>query len=104
MNYTDIIIKPLLSEKVSKLSEVSKQYVFQVKKTSNKLQIKDAIEKKFEVKVKKVRTLNFKGKMKNTSVRSNGKVLRTNGFRSKWKKAIVTLDKGNKIDLIGGEV
>ena len=104
MNYTDIIIKPLLSEKVSKLSEVSKQYVFQVKKTSNKLQIKDAIEKKFEVKVKKVRTLNFKGKMKNTSVRSNGKVLRTNGFRPDWKKAIVILCEGHEIDIVGGEI
>ena len=104
MNYTDIIIKPLLSEKVSKLSEVSKQYVFQVKKTSNKLQIKDAIEQKFEVKVKKVRTLNFKGKMKNTSVRSNGKVLRTNGFRSDWKKAIVILCEGHEIDIVGGEI
>ncbi len=104
MNYTDVIIRPLLSEKVSKLSEVSKQYVFQVNKASNKLQIKDAIEKKFEVKVKKVRTLNFKGKMKNTSVRSNGKVLRTNGFRSDWKKAIVILCEGHEIDIVGGEI
>tara|TARA_B100000686_G_C16322344_1_gene728881 strand:+ start:258 stop:575 length:318 start_codon:yes stop_codon:yes gene_type:complete len=105
MNYTDIIIKPLLSEKVSKLSEVSnKQYVFQVAKKSNKLQIKDAIEKKFEVKVKKVRTLNFKGKMKNTSVRSNGKVLRTSGFRADWKKAIVILCEGHEIDIVGGEI
>ena len=76
MKYTDIIIRPLLSEKVSKLSEAkNKQYVFQVAKRSNKLQIKLAIEEKFEVKVKKVRTMNFKGKMKNTSVRSNGKGL-----------------------------
>ena len=104
MNYTDIIIIPLLSEKVSKLSEVSKQYAFQVAKKSNKLQIKDAIEKKFEVKVKKVRTLNFKGKMKNTSVKSNGKVLRTSGFRSDWKKAIVILCKGHEIDIVGGEI
>tara|TARA_Y100001970_G_scaffold183519_1_gene223216 strand:- start:2670 stop:2987 length:318 start_codon:yes stop_codon:yes gene_type:complete len=105
MNYTDIIIRPLLSEKVSRLSESSnKQYVFQVAKKSNKLQIKDAIEKKFEVKVKKVRTLNFKGKMKNTSVRSNGKVLRTNGFRSDWKKAIIILCEGHEIDIVGGEI
>tara|TARA_B110000014_G_scaffold262810_1_gene257708 strand:- start:2061 stop:2375 length:315 start_codon:yes stop_codon:yes gene_type:complete len=104
MNYTDIIIRPLLSEKVSKLSEISKQYVFQVNKASNKLQIKDAIEKKFEVKVKKVRTLNFKGKMKNTSVKSNGKVLRTSGFRPDWKKAIVILCEGHEIDIVGGEI
>tara|TARA_B100001013_G_C24418589_1_gene366882 strand:- start:74 stop:388 length:315 start_codon:yes stop_codon:yes gene_type:complete len=103
MDYTEIIIKPLLSEKISKLSEISKQYVFKVSKKSNKLQIKDAIEAKFEVKIKKVRTLNYKGKFKNTSVRSNGKVLRTNGFRSDWKKAIITLCEGYEIDIVGGE-
>ena len=93
-----------MSEKANKLSELSNQYVFEVYLNSNKLEIKQAIEKKFEVKVKKIRTLNYNGKHKNTSIRSNGNVLSTNGFRSKWKKAIVTLDKGNKIDLIGGEV
>ena len=105
MNNTDIIIRPLLSEKVSKLAEASnKQYAFQVSKKSNKLQIKSAIEQKFEVKVKKVRTMNFKGKMKNTSVRSNGRVLRTTGFRSDWKKAIVILHEGHEIDIVGGEI
>tara|TARA_Y100001934_G_scaffold276265_1_gene372382 strand:+ start:457 stop:774 length:318 start_codon:yes stop_codon:yes gene_type:complete len=105
MNNTDIIIRPLLSEKVSKLAEASnKQYAFQVSKKSNKLQIKFAVEQKFEVKVKKVRTMNFKGKMKNTSVRSNGRVLRTSGFRSDWKKAIVILHEGHEIDIVGGEI
>ena len=66
--------------------------------------LKNAIEKKFEVKVDKVRTINYKGKMKNTSVRSNGKVLRTSGFRANWKKAIVTLSDGQKIDIVGGEI
>ena len=41
--------------------------------------------------------------MKNTSVRSNGKVLRTNGFRADWKKAIVTLKEGDKINLVDGD-
>lgn len=104
MDYTDIIIKPLLSEKVNKLTEFAKQYVFQVSGKANKLQIKSAIEEKFEVKVKKVRTINCKGKMKNTSMRSNGKVLRTSGFRSNWKKAIITLSEGHKIDIVGGEL
>jgi len=104
MNYTEIIIRPLLSEKANKLSSMSRQYVFEVSSKSNKLQIKNAIEKKFEVKVAKVRTINYKGKMKNTSVRSNGKVLRTSGFRSDWKKAIVTLLEGQKIDIVGGEI
>ena len=104
MDYTDIIIKPLLSEKVNKLTEFAQQYVFQVSTKANKLQIKSAVEKKFEVKVKKVRTINCKGKMKNTSMRSNGKVLRTSGFRSDWKKAIITLSEGHKIDIVGGEI
>lgn len=104
MDYTDIIIKPLLSEKVNKLTEFAKQYVFEVSTKANKLQIKSAVEEKFEVKVKKVRTINCKGKMKNTSMRSNGKVLRTSGFRSDWKKAIITLSEGDKIDIVGGEI
>ena len=83
---------------------MSRQYVFEVSSKSNKLQIKNAIEKKFEVKVDKVRTINYKGKMKNTSVRSNGKVLRTSGFRANWKKAIVTLIEGQQIDIVGGEI
>ena len=104
MDYTKIILRPLLSEKANKLSSVSRQYVFEVSSKSNKLQIKNAIEKKFEVKVQKVRTINYKGKMKNTSVRSNGKVLRTSGFRANWKKAIVTLIEGQQIDIVGGEI
>ena len=104
MDYTKIIVRPLLSEKANKLSSLSRQYVFEVSPKSNKLQIKSAIEKKFEVKVDKVRTINYKGKMKNTSVRSNGKVLRTSGFRANWKKAIVTLSDGQKIDIVGGEI
>jgi len=104
MDYTKIIVRPLLSEKANKLSSMSRQYVFEVSSKSNKLQIKNAIETKFEVKVEKVRTINYKGKMKNTSVRSNGKVLRTSGFRTNWKKAIVTLLEGQKIDIVGGDI
>ena len=62
MDYTKVIIRPILSEKISKLSQITKQYAFQVAMSSNKLQIKDAIEKKFSVKVKKVRTINYKVK------------------------------------------
>ena len=104
MNYSKIIIRPILSEKANKLSSIKRQYVFEVTKASNKLQIKAAVEKKFDVKVDKVRTINFKGKMKNTSVKSNDRVLRTSGFRSNWKKAIVTLIEGEQIDLVGGEL
>lgn len=86
------------------LSETQRKYVFQVEKAANKLEIKKAVEDKFNVKVDKVATLNFKGKRKNTTVRSNGKVLRTSGTRSSWKKAIITLSDGFSIDLLNADV
>ncbi len=97
------VIRPILSEKGNMLSETQNKYVFQVEKNSNKLEIAKAIEEKFKVKIKKIATLNFKGKMKNMTIRSNGKVLRTRGSRASWKKAIVTLQDGYKIDILGGE-
>ena len=103
MHYNDIIIRPILSEKGNRLSEEKKQYVFEVNGTSNKIQIKSAIENKFKVKVNKVRTINIIGKKKNTSMRSNGKVLRTSGFRRNWKKAIISLTEG-EINIVEGEV
>ena len=86
------------------LSESLNKYVFQVEKASNKLEIKSAIEKKFNVKIKKVSTMNFKGKNKNVTIKSSGHVLRTSGNRSSWKKAVVTLEAGSKIDMLGGDV
>jgi large subunit ribosomal protein L23 len=85
------------------LSESLNKYVFEVEKHCNKLEIKKAIEEKFNVTVKKVATMNFKGKNKNMTIRSNGHVLRTNGNRSSWKKAIVTLEEGSTIDILSGE-
>ena len=98
-----IILRPILSEKGNLLGETQNKYVFQVEKKSNKLEIKHAIENKFNVKIKKVATLNIKGKRKNMTIRSNGNVLRTNGNRPSWKKAIVTLQDGYSIDILGGD-
>ena len=100
---SSIILRPILSEKSTLLGETQNKYVFQVEKTSNKLEIKQAIENKFNVKIRKVATLNMKGKLKNVTIRSNGNVLRTSGNRSSWKKAIVTLQEGYSIDILGGE-
>ena len=86
------------------LSEMHRKYIFQVEKVANKLEIKKAVEDKFNVKVDKVATLNFKGKRKNTTVKSNGKVLRTSGLRSSWKKAIITLTEGFTIDILNSDV
>ena len=98
-----IIIRPIISEKGAMLSETQRKYVFQVEKVANKLEIKKAVEDKFNVKVDKVATLNFKGKRKNTTVKSSGKVLRTSGFRASWKKAIITLTEGFTIDLLNAD-
>ena len=99
-----IIIRPILSEKGAMLTETQRKYVFQVEKAANKLEIKKAVEDKFNVQVNKVATLNFKGKQKAHSVKSNGRVLRTSGFRSSWKKAIITLAEGFTIDLLNADV
>ena len=100
---SSIILRPILSEKGTMLGEALNKYVFQVEKQCNKLEIKEAIEEKFKVKIKKVATMNFKGKNKNVTIKSNGHVLRTRGKQSSWKKAIVTLDKDSSIDMLGGE-
>ncbi len=102
INATDIIISPILSEKSNILTAQNK-YVFKVNVNSNKLQIKSAIESRFGVKVNNVRTMNFKGKKKQTTIRSSGNILRTSGHRKNWKKAVVTLMEGNKIDFVEGE-
>lgn len=101
---TSIIIRPILSEKGTLLSETQNKFIFQVEKHSNKLEIKKAVEEKFKVKIKKVATLNIKGKNKNMTIRSNGHILRTSGNRSSWKKAIITLEKGFSIDMLSGDV
>ena len=101
---SSIILRPILSEKGTLLGETQNKYVFQVEKQSNKLEIKQAVENKFKVKIKKVATLNMRGKKKNMTMRSNGNILRTNGNRASWKKAIVTLQHGYSIDILGGDV
>ena len=101
---SSIILRPILSEKGTMLGEALNKYVFQVEKQCNKLEIKEAIEEKFKVKIKKVSTMNIKGKNKNVSIKSNGHILRTRGNQSSWKKAIVTLEEGSSIDMLGGEV
>ena len=100
---SNIIICPLLTEKSNSLSQQFNKYVFKVSKNANKLQIKKAIEKRFNVKITKVATVSMKGKKKNTTVKSGGHVLRTSGFRESWKKAIITLHADDKLNLVEGE-
>lgn len=98
-----IIIKPILTEKINALQETERKYGFKVHPDANKIEIKKAVEKRFGVKVEKVATMNLVGKVKNMTVRSGGRVIRTSGKCSSWKKAIVTLQKGEKIDFYQGE-
>ena len=103
MDYRKILIRPLFTEKMSFLEETQRKYAFQVEQTANKIQIKEAIEEKFDVKVEKVATMNRKGKAKQMSVRSGGRAIRTSGFQSHWKRAVITLKEGFTIDLLKGE-
>ena len=102
-NYNSIIIRPLFTEKMSQLEEIERKYAFQVQSSANKIVIKSAVEKKFDVKVEKVATMNRQGKMKDMTMKSGGRTIRTRGKRSDWKKAIITLKEGYSIDLIRGE-
>jgi large subunit ribosomal protein L23 len=90
-----ILIKPIITEKMNSLQEKMNQYAFEVDVKANKLEIVNAIQKKFNVKVESVRTNTLKGKQKSQFTR-RGKFT---GFKATKKRAIVTLAKDNKIDL-----
>ena len=100
---SNIILSPMLTEKSNSLTEQFNKYVFKVNIKSNKMQIKKALESRFDVKITKVSTVLVKGKSKNTTVKSGGHVIRTSGYRESWKKAIITLNEGDKINLVEGE-
>jgi large subunit ribosomal protein L23 len=101
--YSKIIIKPVLTEKLATLQERENKFAFIVSGDSNKTEIKKAIQEKFDVKVLKVATLNISGKVKQMTVKSGGKTIRTSGKRSDYKKAIVTLHQDSTIDFVRGE-
>ena len=102
VEYNKILIRPIFTEKMSRLEE-ERKYSFQVIPGANKLEIKKAVEHMFNVNVEKVSTINRAGKKKNMTVKSGGKTIRTNGKRSNWKKALVTLKEGDTIDLLDSE-
>lgn len=94
-----IILRPLLTEKMSRLEDRQNKYAFAVDRRANKLEIKKAVEARFEVKVAKVATMNVKGKSRTMTVRSGGRIRRTTGTQPDWKKAVLTLREGDKIEL-----
>ena len=86
-----VVLRPLLTEKGTRLKEEGNQYLFRVAKTANKVEIKRAIEQLFKVTVLNVRTAQIPGKVKRLG--------RFQGRTSDWKKAIATLKEGDTIEL-----
>lgn len=90
----EVVLRPLLTEKGTRLKEDGNQYLFRVAKTANKVEIKHAIEHLFKVTVLEVRTIQQRGKVKRLG--------RFQGRRPDWKKAIATLKAGESIELYEG--
>jgi large subunit ribosomal protein L23 len=90
----DVIQAPLISEKGTQLTESANQVLFKVRPDANKVEVKQAIETLFKVKVVQVRIARYLGKVR--------RIGRNMGRRPDWKKAYVTLKDGDKIDFFGG--
>lgn len=93
MEARDILIRPIVTEKSTALMEQGK-YTFRVPLAATKIQIRQAVEQIFKVKVQAVNTMRYEGKLKRMG--------RTQGRRSDWKKAVVTLRPGEAIELFEG--
>lgn len=87
----EVIKRPILTEKSLILKDKENKYSFEVATNANKAEIRHAVEKLFKVNVTKITTVNMKGKMH--------RVGRFEGKRPDWKKAVVTLKEGQKIDV-----
>jgi large subunit ribosomal protein L23 len=90
----NILLKPIVTEKMTSQGDKFNRYGFLVDRTANKLQIKKAIEELYNVTVDSVNTMRYGGKVKSRNTKSGLLIGRT----SATKKAIVTLAEGNKID------
>ena len=89
-----VLIRPLMTEKSMQQKEVLNTVAFRVRPDANKVEIRAAVESVFNVKVTAVRTASYEGKLKRMG--------RFQGRRADWKKAVVTLAAGHKIDLVEG--
>ena len=87
MRAQDIIIRPIITEK-SMMGIAEKKYTFEVAKTATKIDVANAVEAAFKVKVAKVNTVSVRGRLKRQG--------RTQGYTKSWKKAIVTLTEDSK--------
>ena len=95
MRPEEIIKRPLiLTEKGNRLREADNQYLFEVNRTANKAEIRTAVEKLWKVSVLKVHTMNVRGRMRRMG--------RGHAKTQNWKKALVSLKKGDSIDFFEG--
>ena len=94
LNPHNIIKSPIVTEKSNIIKDSLNKVVFAVDKGANKVQVKNAVQYLFKVKVDRVHLMNVKGKTKNFG--------RFHGKRPDWKKAIITLKEGEKIELFEG--
>ena len=94
MKEYDIIRGPVVTEKTTLQKELNNQVTLKVDKRANRVEIKNAVEAAFNTKVKQVRTVQVKGKVK-----QRGRII---GKRKDWKKAIITLMPGQRIDFFEG--
>ncbi|MGB4222278.1 MAG: 50S ribosomal protein L23 [Syntrophorhabdus sp.] len=94
MNEYDIVVRPIITEKSSLLKDAGNQYVFEVQRDANKIEIRKAVEKLFKVKVVSVHVANNEGKKK--------RVGRFTGKKPDWKKAIIKLNPKDKITIFEG--
>ena len=98
MKSNEILIKPILTEKMLKLQESERKYAFKVQNNVNKIMVKKAVQDRFDVTVENVNIICVKGKSKQMNTRRGI----TRGKRSDWKKAIITLREGDAINFFEG--
>ena len=91
-----IILKPIVTEKMMSIGEKYNRFGFRVLHSANKIEIKKAVEEMYNVTVIKVNTSNYHGKKKSRYTKAGV----INGMTATYKKAIVTLKEGDKIDLL----
>jgi len=94
MNEYDIVVRPIITEKSTLLKDAGNQYIFEVQRDANKIEIKNAVEKLFKVKVISVHVSNMEGKKKRLG--------RFAGKKPDWKKAVVKLSPKDKITIFEG--
>jgi large subunit ribosomal protein L23 len=87
---TRVILSLVVTEKAERLKAEQSRYTFKVARTANKIEVRDAVERLFKVHVREVRVMNYLGKMRRMG--------RFSGRRPDWKKAIVTLKQGERIE------